>query len=154
VGQAGLALIGSKVAFPDLRFWALLGLASFLQRWGASHLQLYSLSNHIVWHKAGAGLALIFGAVLLGSLPFIGIYAYPVASLASAVFFYVGYCLWHSYRQYGFQFWAYERTVALPPLLILLGLLGWVWAGGPIAIAPSWAWGVWQTLGQRWADGG
>lgn len=147
VGQAGLALIGSKVAFPDLRFWALLGLASFLQRWGASHLQLYSLSNHIVWHKAGTGLAFIFGAVLLGSLPFVGIYAYPIAGLASAILFYIGYCLRHSYRQFGFRFWAYESTVALPPLLVLLLLVGWVWTGGQVAIAPAWVLEVWQGWG-------
>jgi O-antigen/teichoic acid export membrane protein len=47
-----LHLIGSRTQFVSPGVWAVLALAYFAERFGAMHLQLYSLTNHIVWHIA------------------------------------------------------------------------------------------------------
>ena len=37
-------------ALPSSGIWALLALGLFLQRYGAAHLQHYTITNHVVWH--------------------------------------------------------------------------------------------------------
>jgi hypothetical protein len=147
-GAAALAVVGSQVDFPPLGFWGLLALAHLLQRLGANHLQLYSLSNRIIWHKAGAGLAAIFVVVWLVALPRVGMYAYPLAGLASATLFYTWYCAGHSYRFFRLNFWTFELQVSFLPLVLLLSYIVLVFGGYQVQIAPEWAVGHWVGLKQ------
>ncbi len=145
-GPAALAVLESKIAFPDPQFWLLLGIAQFLQRFGASHLQLYSLSNTIVWHIAGAGSAIVMLTVWGIGLPHFGIYAYPLAGIAAALLFYAWYCANKSYRFFGLHFWTFEPTVSFLPFISLLTYIGLVFGGINAQIAPQWAIKIWAML--------
>jgi hypothetical protein len=147
-GAAALAVVGSQVAFPPLGFWGLLALAHLLQRVGANHLQLYSLSNRIIWHKAGAGLAAIFALVWLVALPRMGMYAYPLAGLVSAVLFYTWYCARHSYLFFQLDFWTFEPKVSFLPAALLFSYTLLVFGGYKVQIAPEWAVAQWVGLKQ------
>jgi hypothetical protein len=148
LGTAALTVLGSQVAFPDLKFWLLLGIASLLQRFGAAHLQLYSLSNNIVWHKAGAGLSVLFLLVWAVALPKIGTYAYPLAGVVAVLMFYGWYCACKSYRFFGLGFWSFEPSVSFLPFILLTTYTGLVFGGYNLQLAPQWAIGVWNTLSQ------
>jgi hypothetical protein len=145
--SAGLYFIGSSVQnFPEGLFWALLMLGMFMQRMGAMHLQFFSISNKIVWHKAGgiSGLLFITSAWVL--LPYSGLLAYPLALLICNAGFYTWYCARHSYRFFGLSFWSYESAVALPPLLLVIIYLVLAWAGLPVSLPPAFFADWWDKL--------
>lgn len=122
IGLTGTAIfdaIGSNVAFADRRLWALLGLAFFIERYGAMHIQLYSTTNHIVWHIATGVTGTIYLAVSLALLRPLGVYAFPVGVVAG----YLGFYSWYSarlvYRIFDRGFFSFERGVLLPPAIVV-----------------------------------
>jgi len=118
-GAALLSAIGSRIAFADGRLWALLGLGFFVERYGAMHIQLYSTTNHIIWHVANGVTGMIYLAVSLALLGPLGVYAFPVAMLISYLGFYSWYSAGHVYRTFNTGFFGFERSVLLPPALVV-----------------------------------
>jgi len=119
-GQPLLILIGSNASFPEKELWCLLGLAMFAERYGAMHIQLYSTTNHIVWHI----VTLISGFIYITStfvlFRYIDFYAFPLSLLISYLSFYCWYCARKSYKSFNLRFWEFERSVMIPPFLLLL----------------------------------
>ncbi len=105
---------GSNAAFPNPLLWTLLGGAFFLQRTGAMHLQLYSTTNHIIWHKVTFAYSLVFLSGLFCLLPIIGVYAVPVSMIIGYAGFYVPKSMKHSYDSVDSSFWIFERRTFLP----------------------------------------
>jgi len=125
LGQPLLKLIGSHVEFVNPLLWGLLGIAIMGERFGAMHLQLYSTTNHILWHVANGGQGLLFLASMLVLYPLIGLYALPIGMLTGYWGFYGWYSASLSYGRFGQRFWAFEYTVFLPPLaVVVLYILG------------------------------
>ena len=118
-GAPLLKLIGSHAEFPDSALWALLGLAMFAERYGAMHIQLYSTTNHIIWHIANG----ITGAIYLLSstilYPYVGVYAFPIGMIFGYTFFYSWYSASHSYGAFGLKFWQFEKSTSMAPLLVV-----------------------------------
>ena len=118
-GTPLLKLIGSHADFPDSVLWALLGLAMFAERYGAMHIQLYSTTNHIIWHIANGTTGAIY---LLSSMilyPFVGVYAFPMGMIVGYTFFYSWYSASHSYGAFGLKFWQFEKSTFMAPLLVV-----------------------------------
>ena len=115
-----LLAIHSRVPFPSISFWIILGLSFFFERFGAMHLNLYSTTNHIISHIAngGAGALSIGSALMLA--PWIGAFALPACLLIGNLGFYSWYPPLHSYRAFGLHFPAFEVQTSLGPLLLLL----------------------------------
>jgi len=121
--QPLLHLIGSKVSFVSTTLWLFMGLAFFIERMGAMHLQFYSLSNHILWHTVTAVSGTIYLLALLLLLPVIGAFAFPLGILLG----YAGFYSWFSarlvYRHYMLNWRGFEKTVSTIPLCIIFLLL-------------------------------
>ncbi|KOR32965.1 hypothetical protein TI05_03880 [Achromatium sp. WMS3] len=115
-----LELVGSNVNFPSSLVWCLLGLAFFLERYGAMHLQLYSTSNHIIWHITNgiAGIIMIILSVIL--FPLLDVIAFPLSILGGYLGFYSWYAALHSYKKFKLSFWSFEKNVMLPPFSVSL----------------------------------
>ena len=114
-------IIGSNAAFPEPIFWSLLGLAVFCERYGAMHIQLYSTTNHIIWHIANGISGLIFITTALLLFPYIEVYAFPVAMIAGHLLFYDWYSALHSYRSFNLNFFNFEPKTSLAPFLAVVG---------------------------------
>jgi O-antigen/teichoic acid export membrane protein len=115
-----LKLIGSNAEFVSPLLWALLGLGKFVERYGAMHIQLYSTTNHIIWHIANGVAGTIYIIFSLALFGIVGVYAFPLGILASYLGFYSWYSAKHSYQAFGLKFWSFERTTMLIPLYIML----------------------------------
>jgi O-antigen/teichoic acid export membrane protein len=120
LGEPLLRLIGSQVAFVSAPLWLLIATAFFLERFGAMHLQLYSLSNHILWHVVNGVsgiLILVFSAALY---PLFGVAAFPLALIAG----YGGFYCWFSarlvYKHYHQSALNFEVGSSLGPGALLL----------------------------------
>lgn len=115
-----LALIGSKTPFVSHDMWLLLGAAFFFERMGAMHLQLYSVTNHIIWHIANGwtGLAMLSMGFLMYKQ--LGVSAFPIAMLVSHISIYCTVSMVHSYRSFALSFPRYESKVAVPAMLFVL----------------------------------
>lgn len=110
-----LQLIHSQSAFVSLPMWTLLGLAFFVERLGAMHIQLYSTTNKIIWHIANGltGLAMLAGFYV--AYPHYGMLAFPLAMLASYALIYCTISLWHSYRAFGLTVRSFELEASVLP---------------------------------------
>lgn len=113
-GQFLLEMISSDSLFPETTLWIILSSAFLLERFGAMHIQLYSVTNHIIWHKANGytGLSMIILAVAL--YPVLGIYAFALSILISYAFVYVPYVLQYSYKSIGTTFYKFESKIFIP----------------------------------------
>jgi hypothetical protein len=118
--DALLRFIHSDVAFVSNWLWILLGIAFFMHRFGAMHIQVYLTTNHIISHIADgvAGLIIILCTLLLVRL--IEIYAVPVGMIIGYATFYCWYAAVHSYRSMNVSFLRFERNSSLLPAVLLI----------------------------------
>ena len=113
--------INSTTEFIDLRIWSIMGLAIILERYGAMHLQLYSITNHILWHIANSITAAIFLLISIFLLPKFGVAAFPLGMLISNFIFYCFFAAFQSYGKFNMGFKDFEmKTSALPIISILI----------------------------------
>jgi O-antigen/teichoic acid export membrane protein len=123
-GDPILRLIGSNADFPSNLLWSLIGLAFFVERYGAMHLQLYSVTNHIVWHIANGITGLIYIIVSLMFIKFIDMYAFPLGFLIGNIGFYSWYSAKKSYNKFKLDFMNFEKRTILVPACILICYIG------------------------------
>jgi hypothetical protein len=113
-------MIHSHVKFVSQPLWILLGIAYFVHRFGAMHMQVYLSTNHIISHIGDgiSGILYIISTLLLAN--YIGVYAIPVGMLIGYLGFYAIYAAKHSYQSLNnVSFWNFERTVGIPPLIFI-----------------------------------
>ena len=120
IGEPLLKLIGSNADFPSQMLWILLGLGFFVERYGAMHIQLYSTTNHIIWHIANGVTGMIYLIVSIVFFQFIGVYAFPVGILAGYLGFYAWYSAIHSYKAFDLKFISFEKSTSFGPLAAIL----------------------------------
>jgi len=118
-----LRLIGSNAEFVTPFLWGVMGLSMFAERYGAMHIQLYSITNHIIWHTANGVSGIIYLVVALALFKQIGVYAFPVGTLIGYLGFYCWYSAMHSYRAFGLKFWEFEKPIIIAPLLSILAFI-------------------------------
>jgi hypothetical protein len=121
-----LNLIGSNAKFVSPFLWSLMGLAFLLERFGAMHIQLYSITNHIIWHIANGISGIIYLSLSLFLLNYIDVYAFPIAMIVAQLGFYTWYSAKYSYRAFNLKFWEFERKTVLFPLLLMIIFIMWV----------------------------
>jgi hypothetical protein len=127
IGTFGLKYIHSHVNFPTLLLWGSLSLGILLERAGAMHIQIYSTSNKIIWHIANGVTGTLVILVCIALKPYIGIYSVTVAIIAGNLLFYTWYCMYHSYKEFKFNFFRLEGRGLLPCLFITLAYLFFAW---------------------------
>jgi O-antigen/teichoic acid export membrane protein len=115
-----VSMIGSSVQFVPLPLWAVLGVAAGIERFGALHLQLYSTTNHIVWHTSNGITAIIFVVLALALAPAFDWYGFAIAYLVANLLFYAPYNASLSYKALGVRPTVFERTILLFPFIVLL----------------------------------
>lgn len=119
-GKFFLNLINSNIDFPDITLWSLIGLAFLCERFGAMHIQIYSLSNNIIWHKANGISGLLNILLILLLYKKIGVYAFPISMFLSLVLFYCWYSAKHSYKLLKTKFFIFEKTSFIPNLILFI----------------------------------
>jgi hypothetical protein len=115
-----LALIGSKTQFVSFSMWTVMSLAFFVERFGAMHLQIYSLSNHILWHIANGVTGVIMVSVAAFGYTKIGLYAFPVGMLTGYAGFYAILAVKKSMPVLNTNIIAFERKASMFPLMLML----------------------------------
>ena len=120
VAKYVLLMIHSKVTFIDQWLWITLTIAYLIHRYGAMHIQIYCISNHIVAHIADGVSGLIFIAVTMSLLHTLDLYAIPVGLICGYLGFYAWYAGMHSYRFMKTSFFEFELKASGLPICILL----------------------------------
>jgi hypothetical protein len=121
-----LQAIGSRTPFVSSAVWALLSLAFFAERFGAMHLQLYSLTNHILWHIANGVSGLLMISIAALSYRRYTELAFPAAMFISYAGFYCVYSALHSRAAFDIKLLKFESTTMIPAataLCVGLGLI-------------------------------
>ena len=104
-----LNFIGSNSPFPNDQIWILIGSGFLLERYGAMYLQLYTLTNNIIWHIANGitGIIMIVLVVLFYNV--IGIYSFPIAMCIAYAMFFVPYVIKKAYSEFRLDFIKQEK---------------------------------------------
>ena len=118
-----LMAINSQTPFVTQEIWALIALAFFLERFGAMHLQLYTLTNHVVWHIANGVTGIVMVCLAFWAYPQWGERALPLAMLAAYGSFYCVYSARLSSKALGLRLAAFELRTALPAGAVLCSAL-------------------------------
>ena len=122
-----LGSVGSDTAFVDGGLWSALGFAFLFERLGAMHLQLYSTTNHIIWHIANGWTGVASVALAIAGFPLLGVLAFPLAMLVAHAAVYCTVSMRHSARAFALPLWRFEATVSVPAfaaLLLYFGIAG------------------------------
>jgi hypothetical protein len=119
-GEPLLRYIGSHVSFPEPLLWSLLGIAIFFERFGAMHIQLYSTTNHIIWHIANGVSGAIYLLVSLVLLKHIGVYSFPVGIMAGYLGFFSWYTAKHSYSAFDINILRFESRCSFFPSVFMI----------------------------------
>ncbi|GAB3940708.1 hypothetical protein GCM10028805_02920 [Spirosoma harenae] len=118
--RPAMKIIGSNINFVDTNLWILIGLGFFIERYGAMHLQLYSISNKIIWHIANGVTGVIYICLAILLYKQIGVYAFPISILISYLCFYSWYTSYRSYKTFHLSFFNFELRTSIFPLIALI----------------------------------
>ena len=110
--------------FVNLNVWALMGLGFFLERYSNMHLQLYTLSNHVLWHVSSFVFGTLYVLFCIFLFPNFGVIAFPLSFCLGQIIFSIGFSAKKSYGIYGHSIPMYELKTFFPPLITLLLFLG------------------------------
>ena len=110
--------LGTNSHFPSLTLWILLSFGFFIERYGAMHIQLYSTTNHILWHIHNGVSGTITIIVMIIIFNYIPVYSYPLGLIIGNITFYCWYGPLHSYRFLKSNFWDFEKYIFFPFLII------------------------------------
>jgi hypothetical protein len=115
-----LMMLGGSVTSIDPQLSVLLGLAFFAERYGSMHMQIYTISNHVIWHKLNglAGFIMIVVGALL--YPVIQARALPVAMLVGYGCFLAYYVSDKSLRFLNVDRNSFERATSFWPACVVL----------------------------------
>ena len=114
-----LSMIQSNVEFVQPDFWSLLAWAFFTERFGAMHLQLYTISNNVIWHIANGISGLLNIGFMIVLFQYAGVYAFPLSMLLSNLLFYSWYTARFSYKEYPRNFFSFERETSAIAFAVL-----------------------------------
>lgn len=117
-----LQFTGSQVSFVSEPFWCLMSFAFLVERVGAMHIQLYSLTNHIVWHIANGVTGVLLIVLAFALYRWQGAIGLPLAMLVVNLGFYSTYAIWHSSRAFNFGALSFQKGTSLGPLVLLTGM--------------------------------
>jgi hypothetical protein len=97
----------------------LFAFSTYFERFGAMHIQLYSTTNHIIWHLANGISGIIYIALVLPLYILFGVYAFPLGQIIANLMFYDWYSIKHSKDAFNIKIYDFEKTTSLPPFLFL-----------------------------------
>lgn len=124
-GNDVLEFIGSSAVLVNTKTLIILIAGFLFERFGALHIQLYSLSNHIVWHIAN-GITAILYLLFVGILGYFNIDLVTIVSCALLFangLFYMPYALRKSFNYYNLDILSHFKNVLLIPFVFLLLLI-------------------------------
>lgn len=120
LGNEILSTLESNADFPNASLWTLMGLAFFVQRYGAMHIQLYSLTNIIIWHISNGISGSIYLLLSIIIYPLAGVSAFPVALLIGNLSFHAWYPAMKSYQTFDLTFPEFEKKTSMLPCALIV----------------------------------
>jgi hypothetical protein len=113
-----LRILHSNVQFPNSNMWILIGCTFLFERYGVMYLQLYTLTNHIIWHIANGITGLLMIVLVFLLYHHFDIYAFPLAMSIAYIVFFTPYVIKKVYGEYNLNFIEQEKTNFLLAILL------------------------------------
>lgn len=118
----GLKWIGSRSVTFDPVLWALFSTNLFFERHGGMQHQIRNLTNQPMEHIGILGYATTIISLMALLLGRFDLYAYPMSMLGAQLIFAVWFNAAMAYPVLEMRPLAWERTLALPPFFVLMGI--------------------------------
>lgn len=108
---------------PRSEIWAMLALGLFLQRYGAAHLQHYTITNHVLWHWLDGVSGVINILLCIALIPNFGGEGAAAAYLISIISFYAWMPSVLVAKRFGVYWKKSELKSSLMPFILLIATL-------------------------------
>ncbi len=118
-GDGVMELLGSQTGFPSALLWLVLGIAILLERIGAMHIQIYSTTNHIVWHIANGVTGVLMVLLFYPLHELFGVLGLPLSMAVAYGGFYVWYSMMLSLRSIERNFFEFEALCSIPSVVFV-----------------------------------
>lgn len=112
--------LDSEVKLVGTNLWILLIFAFFIHRYGAMHINLYTIGNHVISHIADGISGVIFITTTAILLPTYDLLAIPIGMISGYLGFYAWYAGYHSYNFMKTNFLTFEKKANLIPFGIFI----------------------------------
>jgi hypothetical protein len=126
-GASLLAAIGSRTPFVAPAVWWMLATAILVERIGAMHLQLYSVTNRVLWHIANG----VAGVLMICTMPpaylALGLPGLPLGMLIGYAAFYTPFSMACSYRAFRLKPLQVDLAASAVPLALVIAGLALAW---------------------------
>ncbi len=131
-----LALVHSRAQFVSPALWAVIALAFFIERLGAMNMQLYSLSNHIIWHIANGITGFVYIVLCFPLVSRLGVWGFPLSMCVSYFLCYTSYSLFKAHTLFSLPPVRHEMSTGAIPTaaLLLVFLAGAIFTGAHPAL--------------------
>ncbi len=115
-----LLLIKSNTVFVSANVWVIMSIAFFFERYGSLHVQLYTITNHVIWHKSNLGSSIIILLSIFVLQRYLGFLVFPVSLLLGNLFWYSWYGARHNYKEFEISILKFEFFSVILPFFLLL----------------------------------
>lgn len=123
LGESAITIIGSNTEFVSDTIWWTLGLAFLIERTGALHLQIYTISNNVLWHIVNGFTGLIMIPLMLVLYLNFGVIGFPSAILIAYTAFSLPYSTVHLQKLFNLTLFQLDIGRATGPIIILFIIL-------------------------------
>ena len=120
LGEIALKMLGGQINSFNHDLWFIFSLNLLCERTGAMHFQMHSVSNNVTWHKANLIYAFFFSLVIVLTIDILGIYAIPMAMLASNLMYYTPCALKTSHNFFSYNFVNFTREVFICIIFLII----------------------------------
>lgn len=119
-----LVFVGSSVQIPDQTVAVLMSIAFFAERYGAMHMQMYTLSNQVVWHILNGLTGTLAVITCVAIWPVLNVLSIPVGLLFAYACFLGPTISSKTFKYFHLSRWQFElRTSLFPFFALLFGIL-------------------------------
>lgn len=119
-----LTIIGSSVELPNIIMLGAMVLAFYVERYSSMHLQLYTLTNRVIWHTLNGSIGIATVAISLLAWSSWGLIALPIAMFISYTVSSLLYTARISVGSINHRRIKFEIATSVPALIFLIFAFG------------------------------
>lgn len=122
-GKSILHYLDSNIEFVDNELWALMSIGAFLERHVAMHMQLFTITNRVIWHIVNGGIGIIYIVTAMVLYPIYEVKAFPIAQIVGTTTFGIWFSARHSYNTLSLSIKSFELHTSITPAIVLILVL-------------------------------
>lgn len=112
-----LEFTDSNIKLVEPLLWSLIAIAMLVERYVGIHTQIYSTTNHIIWHITSAITGVLYIIFVVAGFHWLDVYILPLAIIIANLCFSAWYVGKLSYNSLNTNFFSFEKKTSIPVII-------------------------------------